>query len=63
MSRMNEHIYIGGLMRCDLETLHERTTPATEGEIQQCKYTDDPGHRAIFRDGAWRWLHPAEVSS
>lgn len=56
---MNEdRIYIGGLMRCDIETIRERTTPGVEGEIQQCKYSDDPWHRAVFQDSARRWFQP-----
>lgn len=48
----------GGLMRCDIETIHLRETPGVEGEIQQCAYSHDSAHRAIFSNGAWHWLTP-----
>jgi hypothetical protein len=45
----------GGVMRCCGETLFESLVEETEGETVQCKYTDDPLHSLIFRDGSWEW--------
>ena len=50
-----ERIFTGGLMRCCLQTLDERTVPATEGEEQPCKWCSSG---AVFRDGGWRWIGP-----
>ena len=61
MTAAGERIAIGGLMRCDTETLYGRTEPGAEGEIQQCKYSDSPSHRSVFRDGIWRWVGPAPL--
>jgi len=59
----DEAVYIGGLMVCCLLTLDERTEPASDGEVQPCKYCrsgaefteqkipDRPNAR-----GAWRWV-------
>lgn len=58
MSR--DKIRIGGLMRCCLETLDERTEPGAEGDEQACKYCS---HSARFRDGAWEWNWPPVGSS
>lgn len=55
---MSDHVRLGGLMRCCTETLSERTTPGTDGEIQPCKYCTQS---TIFRDGAWEWNRPSSV--
>jgi hypothetical protein len=52
---------IGGLMRCCTETVNDLypdgpAAQAEEGQVLQCKYNpDNPGHRMLFREGAWEW--------
>jgi hypothetical protein len=50
----------GGLMRCCTQTVADLYPdgPAqlgTEGQTLQCKFTDSPNHRMVFRDGGWEW--------
>jgi hypothetical protein len=58
----DEVVFHGGLMRCCLETLDERTEPAKDGDRQPCKYCTSA---AVFTEerldsmpharGSWRW--------
>ena len=53
-------------MRCCTETVDDLYPDgpaqiADEGQALQCKYNPDhPGHRMIFRDGAWQWDRPPD---
>ncbi|HEY6110031.1 MAG TPA: hypothetical protein VIV56_14125 [Gemmatimonadales bacterium] len=65
MTAANERIYTGGLMRCCLETLQERTEPAEDGERQPCKYCSSSAVFTVeqYRNdpsvrGMWRWDSP-----
>lgn len=66
MTAENEAIAIGGLMRCCVDTLRQRTEPATDGEVQPCTVATMQGHASmIFRErpvkgrpdarGIWEW--------
>lgn len=50
-------LLIGGVMRCCSHTLANALVQEAEGETLQCKYTDDPLHSLIFRNGCWEWWH------
>lgn len=54
-----EPIKIGGLMRCCIETLQERTEPGAEGEEQPCKHCSSA---AVLDGGAWRWIGYEEAT-
>lgn len=62
MMAPGERAFIGGLMRCCIATLYERTEPGTDGERQPCKYCKSgavfkaAGDGKILR-GTWKWDH------
>ena len=57
----------GGLIRCCTETVGDLypdgpARVAVEGQTLRCKYhPDNPGHRMVFRDGAWEWDRPRDA--
>jgi hypothetical protein len=55
-AEIKPRLFIGGLMRCCIETWDEKVkdAPQTEGQIIPCNWCESS---MIFKDGAWRWNH------
>ena len=52
----NEPIYIGGLLRCCVQTLVQRDEPGTVGEVVICTVGIGCEGRMILREDGWHWL-------
>ena len=51
-------IYIGGLMRCCIQTIREYDGPESEGLAIPCKFHEDASKVIVIKNGAWQWNHP-----
>jgi hypothetical protein len=58
-----EPIYHGGLFRCCVQTLVDRTEPGTVGEVVNCAYGCGEKGQMVLDENGWRWLHPAEETT
>ena len=58
MKFKDTNINWGGMMRCCVESLSatkDLEAKCVEGEIVQCRYSKDPSHSWILRNGVWAW--------
>jgi hypothetical protein len=53
-------IFVGGLLRCCIDTWDAYDGPSDEGTVLQCRYNPGPDHRLVSERGSWRWVNIKE---